>query len=772
MVTVDRNDGGRTMPRANWMEARPRLLHLDYHQPPWMRGVAAAVDEGEAARQARMFRDAGVEAVEIFAYDHYGQCFYPSEVGVVHPGLAADYTGLMARALKADGLKVILYLNVFTSVHLFARHPDWFIRGEDGSHPGGAWLAHPASHLCASSPYLERYFIPLLQEAVRRHGPDAVWLDAGCWLIETPCWCAHCATAFRAATGHDLPGGPPPSPSDELARAEWVAWHLWRRGQIGAYVARVVDAIKAVDPAVLVADNNLGRFSTGVPEVVDGRLRRWLAPADLGVDYLSCDPVPMGGNHELILSLEGRYQGTTGLLFSYMNERFNAWGEWQVRAATDWGLEARTVVAHGGSAFFADQPYPQGTLEPSVYRDLGQVYGGIAEFDRYLRGATPVSDMAILASLPSALLGPPGGAEWGRRSFANGSEVQGASGDRTDRIRGAHLVAVEAGLQALIYDEATLRGQLADQSAVVVADQCLLADDTIAALHDYARAGGRVLVTGRAGLWDDAGRPRDSDPLAALLGLRRTAPLSAPLHYLRPDPAWAGAAAVGDIPIQLWGPAMAVELHGAETRGALYEPRADVWRDGVRDRAHWQHYTVFGATPPGSMVAGPGITVNAYGAGRVLYLPVDPFVPYYREGQPALRRLILACLDHLVPVDQRLLAVTKPLHVEVILARQEGRLLVHLLNYAAQKRAGVLVNNEELTPVHDIMVRVRTEAAPARVSLALTGEPLPFEQDRGWTHVRLPRLDAHEIIVIEPHVQLPARDVGQQGDALSSSGLS
>ncbi len=586
---------------------------------------------------------------------------------------------------------------------------------------------------------------------MRRHGPDAVWLDAGCWLIETPCWCDHCAAAFRAATGHDLPSGRPPPPSDELTREDWVAWRLWRCGQIGAYVARVVDAIKAVDPAVLVADNNLGRFSTGVPEVVDGRLRRWLTPADLGVDYLSCDPVPMGGNHELILSLEGRYQGTTGLPFSYMNERFNAWGEWQVRAATDWGLEARTVVAHGGSAFFADQPYPQGTLEPSIYRDLGQVYGDIAGIGRYLRGATPATDVAILASLPSALLGPPGGAEWGRRLFAGGSEVRGASGDRTDRIRGAHLVAVEAGLQALIYDEATLRGRLADQSAVVVADQCLLADDTIAALHDYARAGGRLLVTGRAGLWDDAGRRRDSDPLEDVLGLRRTGLLPAPLHYLRPDPAWAGAAGLGDIPIQLWGPAMAVDLGGAEALGALYEPRAEVWRDGVRDRAHWQHYTVFGATPPGSTVAGPGIAVNAYGAGRVLYLPVDPFAPYYREGQPLLRRLILACLGDVAPADRRLLTVTKPLHVEVTVARHGQRILIHLLNYAAQKRAGVLVQNEELTPVRDIVVRVRTERPPARVSLVPGGTPLPFAQDRAWTHVSLPRLDAHALIVIESH---------------------
>jgi hypothetical protein len=72
--------------------------------------VAAAVDEEEAGRQARMFKDAGIQAVEIFAVDHYGQCFYPSEAGIIHPGLASDYTGLMAKALDAEGIKVILAL--------------------------------------------------------------------------------------------------------------------------------------------------------------------------------------------------------------------------------------------------------------------------------------------------------------------------------------------------------------------------------------------------------------------------------------------------------------------------------------------------------------------------------------------------------------------------------------------------------------------------------------------------------------------------------------
>jgi len=406
-------------------------------------------------------------------------------------------------------------------------------------------------------------------------------------------------------------------------------------------------------------------------------------------------------------------------------------------------------VANGGRAFFADQPYPEGTLEPTVYRDLAPVYGHVAAIEPYLRGAEPVGDVAILASLASNVLGPHGGAEWGRQLVAQGRLVPAVGGDRTDRVRGAHLACVEGGIQALIYDEATLRDRLADQTAVVVPEQCLLEDATIEALERYVDAGGKLLVSGRAGLWDAAGQRRAGDPLRGLLGLERTDALPAPLHYLRMNGGWLATTGLDDVPLQMWGAAPAVAMRGAEALGALYEPRADVWKDGIRDRAHWQHYTVFGTTPPGQIAAGVGIAINRYGKGTVLYVTVDPFALYYREGHHLTRRFILACLDELAPAEVRRLAVTKPLHVEVVMARQGGRLLVHVLNYFAQKRTGILVNNEEVTPVRDIVVRVMVGTAPKRVLLAPSGEALDHTVDGGQTSIRLPRLDLHALIVIE-----------------------
>ncbi|MCP4166638.1 MAG: hypothetical protein GY759_12205 [Chloroflexi bacterium] len=131
------------MTEQTWHHRTYRKLHLDYHQPHWMSGVAEAMTPELAATQARMIRDSGTEAVEIFVHDHHGFCFFPAEPwGVTHPGLTCDYVELMTAALGAEGLRTMAYMNVFTNVHLKETHPDWILHVPDGRRIGGGWLQY------------------------------------------------------------------------------------------------------------------------------------------------------------------------------------------------------------------------------------------------------------------------------------------------------------------------------------------------------------------------------------------------------------------------------------------------------------------------------------------------------------------------------------------------------------------------------------------------------------------------------------------------------
>lgn len=762
-------------PTPNWYASTFRKLHLDYHQPPWMNGVAETVTPEVARKQARMIREAGVQAVEFFTYDHHGFCFFQQQdgqtYGRTHPGLAQNYTEHMAHALHDEGLRTIAYINVYGNVHLREKHPDWFVKTADGQYPAAAWLQVGGSHVCASSPFIDEYFIPLMQHIIQRFDFDAIWLDGGTWLVETLCYCDNCRKQFKAATGYDLPADWPARPSrpydviswipysPHIAQTyslsddandhdpAWIAWRMWRMAQLMDYLKKVIRAAKEVKPSVLVTDNNTGRWGRPHPLIENGRFVRWLAPHELGLDFLSCDPVPFGDNHEIIFSREGRHQATTGVPFDFMNERFHKWGEWQMRSTTDFKLEFATILSVGGRCFFSDQPYPDGSLEPDVYPELADGYNFVRQREPFA-GGQMVPDVAILASGPSQIFGPYGNGRNAGRSWY-GLVGSAASGSRTDRVEGAHLLLVEQGIQCLIYDEPTLREHLNEQTAVIVPEQCLLEDATIDALSSYVESGGVLVVTGRTGRWDEQYRPRTHTRLYDLLGVRVEGDLPSPIHYLHLATAFREGSDLPDMPVQAWGSAVKVQTVDALTLADLIAPRPEVWRDGIQDEEHWQHYTVFGAAPPGREVVGPAITLRTVGKGRALYVAVDPFAAYRHEGHHLARLMLTRQMDIAVPRLQRRISAEKPLHVELSLQREGDRLVVHLVNYFAQKRTTVLVHNEEVMPVHNSVVHVRADTMPRRVSLQ------PEDINPEWTYtgnvvtVHVTELRLHTMIVIE-----------------------
>lgn len=765
------------MSKDSWYASLGRKLHLDYHEPAWMTGIAEGMTEEYARKQARMFREAGVQSVSFFMHDHHGYCFFPTERGRPHPHLARDYVSTMTEALHAEGLKAVGYFCVFTNVFLKDLHPDWLVVRPDGVQPSGAWLQYEASYACPSSPYLEEYALPLLHEATSRYELDGIWLDGGAWLSSALCTCIFCQQQFREATGLDLPASSPHAPKhpwpitpttswssgtaseqegcgpkqwttrDESGDDErWVTWRIWRRGQVQHYLNAVSETVHAVRPTLLLTDNSCGRWASPHVETSNGRFVRWLSPDELNLDFFSCDPVPMGGNHELILSREGRYQATIGRPFDFMNERFHQWGEWQLRSTTDFKLEFATILAVGGTCNFADQPYPDGTLEPAVYDALREGYDFVREREPFVLGSKVVPDVALLASGPSQLFGPLGNGRDAGRTLGPVGSLNTTS--RTDRVAGAHLLLVEAGVHCLIYDEPTLRRELSQQSAVVIPEQCLLEDATIAALDQYVREGGRLLVTGRSGWWDEQYRWQGQGRLAHILGLEIVETLPSPISYTRLAPELRDLQGLPDMPLQLWGTAVRVQARTAQSLADLIGPRAEVWRDGIQDEEHWQHYTTFGACPPGQESVGPAITINHYGKGIAGFIAIDPFASYYRDGHSQVRDIVQGLLKLVLPPKERKISVEKPLHLEVALQHKDDVLTVHLLNYFAQKRQGMLVHNEQIPSVREVCIHVRRDHIPHSVTLEPGGKALQWSYTEHVVTVWMPEIEIHAMVVI------------------------
>ncbi|MCP4164398.1 MAG: hypothetical protein GY759_00715 [Chloroflexi bacterium] len=110
---------------------------------------------------------------------------------------------------------------------------------------------YEGSYIRPSSPYLQEYFIPLMQHVIERFDFDAIWLDGGVWLSETLCSCDYCRASFLKATGLDLSEDWPRPPALDWDVASWLprippitqTWSLcddggddetWRAGRCGA----------------------------------------------------------------------------------------------------------------------------------------------------------------------------------------------------------------------------------------------------------------------------------------------------------------------------------------------------------------------------------------------------------------------------------------------------------------------------------------------------------------------------------------------------------
>lgn len=85
--------------------------------------------------------------------------------------------------------------------------------------------------------------------------------------------------------------------------------------------------------------------------------------------------------------------------------------------------------------------------------------------------------------------------------------------------------------------------------------------------------------------------------------------------------------------------------------------------------------------------------------------------------------------------------------VEVHIARNHGRLLVNLINTSGPHQTEPIL--ESVAPVGPLEVAIRQAAKPARVTLEPAGGPLPFEYREGSVRLVIPKLEIHEVIVLE-----------------------
>ena len=135
-------------------------------------------------------------------------------------------------------------------------------------------------------------------------------------------------------------------------------------------------------------------------------------------------------------------------------------------------------------------------------------------------------------------------------------------------------------------------------------------------------------------------------------------------------------------------------LAGATKLAAVVEPYFE---------RSWRHFSSHRQTPPDRITP----YAAAVQKGNVGYIPFMVFDGYANHGNLACRWLVEKLLDRLLP--EPLIRLKAPAMAEATVTRQGRRTIVHILHYCPQRRTPGLDIVEDVVPVFDVELSLKTE---------------------------------------------------------------
>lgn len=143
----------------------------------------------------------------------------------------------------------------------------------------------------------------------------------------------------------------------------------------------------------------------------------------------------------------------------------------------------------------------------------------------------------------------------------------------------------------------------------------------------------------------------------------------------------------------------------------------------------------------------PAASVAKFGQGRIAAVYTNLGERYLNARTSVARDFLGALVRELFP--QPMVEVRGSHDVEVVLARNHGKLLVNLINAAGPHAETTMVVFDEIPKLGPIDVSLRIKNRPERITLEPGAQKLAFRYADGQAKLTLPALDIHAVLVVE-----------------------
>lgn len=638
--------------------------------------------EFDAAEFARTFQAAHVDSVTVFAKCHHGFSYHPTTVGLMHPALSFDLLAAQIEALHGAGIRAPIYISVGWDELMADAHPEWRLVDRNGCFVGKGPFDIEGWRMMDLASPYADYVLAQTEEVLLRYGP----VDGIFFDIlrqEVDGYGSVWRLNQMRAEG-----------IDETDTAAVIAWgqQLERR-----FMRRAHDLVLRHSPDATVYFNSRLRPDRDPEASTRGELDCYTH-----IEIESLPSVQWGYNHYPLFAayfqtLDRPILGMTGIF----HKSWADFGGLKPEAALHY--ECARMMATGAACSVGDQLHPRGKLDAAAYDRLGAVYAKVEALEPWLTKVEPVPEIGILL------------AETGPRFHVFGREIdEGAMRMMLELHRPFQFVDREA--------------DFSPYKVLIAPDDVPFEPELAVKVQRYLDGGGALLLTHRAGLTPEG------DQFALDLGVDYLGDAQDSPDFF--------------VATEALGPELGAYHQVLYDRGSRVRAQAgtDVlaWVGAPYfTRSHAQ-YMSHRHTPYSHTSDDPAVTQR----GRIIYAHSPLFGAYRRHAVPYYRQIVDTLLDRLAPA-RTISAPSLPTTAEVSLLRQpgeDGRLVLHLINFVPQRRGEGVEIVEDVLPLRDVRVGVRADQPVSEVSLAPSGEVLPHETVDGVTWVTVPQVDGHQVV--------------------------
>ena len=423
--------------------------------------------------------------------------------------------------------------------------------------------------------------------------------------------------------------------------------------------------------------------------------------------HLELESLPTGGWGYDHFPFSARYCQGLGVDYLGMTGKFHgSWGEFGgFKHPNALRFEVALAAANGAKCSVGDQLSPSGEMDMVTYDLIGSAYSELEEKEEWLDNVESVADIAIIS--PEAYVGD---LSTGQMTKVDDS----GSGVCRIMLEGKYL-----------FDVIDFESDLSKYKVIILPDVIRTDIDFAKRLREFCDCGGKVLATGKSALYEN------SNEFCLNLGAEWIKENPYKPDYFRP---LEKIKDMGDTGYIMYGNGEKIRCIGNEL-GIRENPYFN------RTRAHFcshQH------TPNSCEYGGAGMTEGKDG----IYIAWNIFADYAQSGELHLKQMAIFALDRLLD-SAKTLKTNLPAQEIVTLMKQSDRLICHLLYASPVKRGNGIEVIEDIVPIYNVELAIKTDKKINKVYLAPQKEDIDFTYENGYISVKLDKIECHQMVVFE-----------------------